>query len=179
MINIQDIDVLQLLGIIVTSVTIIGAIYKGMKWLLDEVKKENKAIREEVKQEQKEIKDEAIERIEENKREMKGVEANLSRELNYNTSTINSKLETISNVIKDNKSQLEGYAKNIAKTVERNNYNVNEHETRISVLETKIQSAFDTGSSRTKKDSQLGKHLNKHSFDNNGDSAEQNDGDNQ
>ena len=178
MINIQDIDILQLLGIIVTSVTIIGAIYKGMKWLLDEVKKENQSIRKEVKQEQQEIKAEAIERIEENKKEVKGVETNLSRELNYNTNIINSKLETISNVIKDNKNQLEGYAKNIAKTVERNNYNVNEHETRISVLETKIQTAFDIGSSRTKSESQIGKHLNKHSFDNS-DDIEQNDGDHQ
>jgi len=170
-IDLLSTEFLQITGIIITLGAVVGTVYKGTKWLLDEVKKENIAIREQVKKDQAEIKLETVERIEANKQEVRNTAVVLSNTLAHNTELLNTKLDVIQSVIRDNKNQLEGYAKNIAKTVQRNNEQVNEHETRISVLETKLSSAFE-GNSRTRKDSLVGKHLNKHISDN--DSSEEN-----
>jgi archaellum component FlaG (FlaF/FlaG flagellin family) len=129
-------------GFIITGAAVIGVLYKGMTWLRDEVKKENVAIRNDVKEENAVIKQETIQRVEQNRLEVKTVAENISKELTYTKEIIATKLDTIGEVTKENKISLESYAKNIGKTVERNNEKVNEHESRLSVLENQIRNFF-------------------------------------
>jgi vacuolar-type H+-ATPase subunit I/STV1 len=131
-------------GLIITSAAVIGVLYKGMRWLRDEVKKENMRIRDEVKEENTEIKKETKEQVEQNRKEVKAVAENITKELTYTKEIISTKLDTIQDVTKENKIHLEAYAKDIGRTVERNNAKVHEHESRLSVLENQLRSVFQS-----------------------------------
>src|SRR5215216_1415346 len=126
-------------GFVITTAAFIGVLWKGVTWLRDQVKEENKRIRQEVNQQNQEIKKEAIERIEQNRDDIKLGHESIKKDLNSNTQLLTLKLDGISKAAIENKQQIENYAKDIGKTVERNNNKVNDHETRISVIETKIQ----------------------------------------
>ena len=131
-------------GLIITAATIAGIFYKGLRWLRDEVKKENFRIREEVKEENAEIKKETIERVEQNKVEVRTVAEGITKELTFTKEIIATKLDTIGEVAKENKVSLENYAKDIGKTVTRTHDKVNEHESRLSVIETQLRNIFSS-----------------------------------
>lgn len=131
-------------GFIITSAAVVGILYKGLTWLRDEVKKENIRIRDEVKAENKEIKEETLERVEQNKVEVKAVAEGITKELTYTKEIIAQKLDNIGEVAKENKVSLENYAKDIGKTVTRTHDKVNEHESRLSVVETQVRNFFSS-----------------------------------
>jgi len=133
-------------GFIITSAAVVGVLYKGLTWLRDEVKKENIRIRDEVKDENAEIKKQTLEHVEQNRKEVKAVAENITKELNYTKEIISTKLDTIGEVTKENKTQIENYSKDIGRTVERNNNKVNEHESRLSVIENQLRSFFSVKS---------------------------------
>ena len=122
-------------GFIITSAAVVGVLYKGLTWLRDEVKDENA-----------EIKKQTLEHVEQNRKEVKAVAENITKELNYTKEIISTKLDTIGEVTKENKVQIENYSKDIGRTVERNNNKVNEHESRLSVIENQLRSFFSVKS---------------------------------
>src|SRR5215218_4905347 len=98
-------------GFVITTAAFIGVLWKGVTWLRDQVKEENKRIRQEVNQQNQEIKKEAIERIEQNRDDIQGVQEAISKELSYNSGMIYSKLDGITKAATENRAQLENYAK--------------------------------------------------------------------
>ncbi len=99
----------------------------GFRWLKSEVTKENIHIKTEVQAANRLIKEEAIERIDQNRRDIRVVEENISKELTHNNIIVTTKLDNIQIATKD-----------ISKTLDKTDSRINNHETRISVVETKV-----------------------------------------
>ena len=127
-----------IMGFIITFSAVAGIFYKGVMWLRNEVKKENDKMKTEVNTTNQQIKNEALERIEQNRQDIQGVASNITKELKSNNELTGMKLDSIAKAASENKTQIENYAKDIGRTVARNNDKVNDHETRISIVETKI-----------------------------------------
>ena len=127
-----------IMGFIITFSAVAGIFYKGIMWLRNEVKKENERTKLEVNATNQEIKKEAINRIEQNREDIHGVAENITKEIKSNNELTNIKLDSIARAATENKTQIENYAKDISSTIGRNKDRINNHETRISIVETKI-----------------------------------------
>jgi hypothetical protein len=142
-------EVTLIIGLITVVMAVGGILYKGLRWLRNEVTKENERMRKEVNEQNKKIKEEAIERIDQNREDIHNVSNNISMEIKYNNELLSTKLDNIATVAKENKTQIENYSRDIGKTVARNNDKVNDHETRLSIVETKIQTYHNEPPAKT------------------------------
>jgi hypothetical protein len=128
----------------------------GLRWLRAEVTKENKVIKAEVQVANKLIKEEAIERIDQNRQDIRIVEGNISKELTHNNIIVTTKLDNIQLAAKD-----------ISRTLDKTEGRLHNHETRISVVETKVNNGTSSGTNNAYKN-RRGINNDNNDNDNNG-----------
>lgn len=146
--NITDIYYL-VTGVIATAATTVGIVYKLASWiktsveksnreLQETLKKENEEIRKQVKEENTKIKEDTMNHINENRKDINNVQQNLSRELKYSSEIVSGKLDNISTDLNESKTKVERFSNEMNRTVSKNREYLNNHETRITVVENKI-----------------------------------------
>jgi hypothetical protein len=125
-------------GLTASITLIITTVIKGLTWLGKKVTEENRIIREETMKSFKNIETNTINRIEENKQYINGVEKNLNEKITYEFSKVSDKIDNQKDTITEIKmmnEKIDGKLDTINDSVIKNSVRIDGNENRIHTME--------------------------------------------